>query len=168
MYDLVDRPVSILPEGSRFLLWAMRAWLTVQAKGDCPPAKLAPAFLKMSAIEALPHFHIAMSTLNQAGREPIQFHCLHRGEISDSEAVLLRLWSDMAAGDECAAIAVIEMLVQADAATRFFSAVRGALPGLHAAGLKIHIGSLAEREAPGRLNAPRWPQRGGRDAGQAR
>ena len=155
MYDLVDRPVSILPEGSRFLLWAMRAWVAVQNKGECPPAKLAPAFLKMSAIEALPHVHIAMSTLDQAALGAIRFHCPHRGQIGDDEAILLRLWSDMAAGDECAAIAVIEMLVQADAATGYFSAVRAALPGLETAGLSPVIQSSSGREPPALLNAPR-------------
>ena len=166
MYDLVDRPVSILPEGSRFLLWAMRAWVTVQGRGDCPPATLSPAFLKMSAIEALPHFHIAMSTLNHAGREAIHFHCLHRGQIGDSEAVLLRLWSDMAAGDECAAIAVIEMLVRADAVTGFFSAIRSAVPGLEAAGLTPIIIPFSGREPPAMLSAPRWQPPAGRGAGR--
>lgn len=152
MYDLVDRPVSILPEGSRFLLWAMRAWVTVQGRGDCPPAKLGAAFLKMSAIEALPHFHIAMSTLNCAGREAIHFHCPHRGEISDDEAVLLRLWSDMADGDECAAIKVMELLVRDEMVTRFFSALRATLPGLETAGLTVII--APGRESPATLNAP--------------
>ena len=156
MYDLVDRPVSILPEGSRFLLWAMRAWVTVQVKGECPPARLAPAFLKMSAIEALPHFHIAMHTLNRAGREAIHFHCPHRGQISDSEAVLLRLWSDMAGGDERLAIKVMEMLVRNAAVTRLFAAVRAALPGLAAAGLPPVIAPLTRQERPATLNARRW------------
>lgn len=142
MYNLVDRPLSILPEGSRFLLWAMRAWVVVQGRGECPPARLAPAFLKMSAIEALPHFHICMSTLNGAGREVVNFNCPHRDQISDSEAVLLRLWSDMAAGDECAAIAVIEMLVRDDAVTCFFSALRAALSGMEVAGLVPVISSF--------------------------
>ena len=166
MYDLVDRPVSILPEGSRFILWAMRAWVTVQGRGDCPPAKLSPAFLKMSAIEALPHFHIAMSTLNCAGRDAVHFHCPHRGEIGDSEAVLLRLWSDMANGDECAAIKVVEMLVRNDAVTRFFSAVRAALPGWETAGLTPIIVPLTGREPPAMLNAPRWRPPAGRGAGR--
>jgi hypothetical protein len=161
MYDLVDRPITILSDGSRFLLWAMRAWVAVQGKGECPPAKLAAAFLKMSAIEALPHFHIAMSTLDQAGRETIHLHCPHRGQIGDDEAILLRLWSDMAAGDECAAIAVIEMLVQADAAAGYFSAVRAALPGLEAAGLSPVIMARSGRELPALLNAPRWCGRRG-------
>jgi hypothetical protein len=144
----------------------MRAWLTVQVKGECPPARLAPAFLKMSAIEALPHFHIAMHTLNCAGREAIHFHCPHRGEISDSEAVLLRLWSDMAGGEECAAIKVMEMLVRDDAVTRFFAAVRAALHGLEAAGLPPVIAPLTGQEPPAMLNTRRWFPPAGRGAGR--
>lgn len=135
MYDLVDRPVSILPEGSRFLLWAMRGWVTVRGRGSCPPAQLAPAFLKMGAIEALPHFHIAMSALNCDGREVLNFHCIHQPQISESEAVLLRLWSGMAAGEERTALRVIELMVQPEAVSPVYSAICAALPGLRMAGL---------------------------------
>lgn len=165
MYDLVDRPVSILPEGSRFLLWAMRAWVTVQGRGDCPPAQLAPAFLKISAIEALPHFHIAMCTLNQAGREAIHFHCQHRGQIGDSEAVLLHLWSDMAKGHEGAAIAVMEMLVRDNAATHLFSAVRAAVPGFKAAGLSPITEPSARCNSPTMHRSPRQDPPAARRAG---
>lgn len=135
MYDLIDRPVTLLPKGSRFLLWAMRAWITVSRKGDCPPAQLASAFLRMSTIEALPHFHIAMSALDHDGKAFLEFHCLHRDQISDSEAVLLHLWSDMAAGNESTSIAIIEMLVKEDAVLPLFSAIKAAMPGLLAADL---------------------------------
>lgn len=149
MYNLLDRPVSILPEGSRFLLWAMRAWVTVRRKGACPPAGLAPAFLKMSAIDALPHFHIVMSTLSCDAREELDFHCLHNHTINETEAVLLRLWSDMAAGDECAAIAVIEMLLKDEAVTAFFSATRAALHGLSGAGLTPLVPAFPQSIAGG-------------------
>ena len=135
MYDLIDRPVTLLPKGSRFLLWAMRAWVTVSRKGDCPPARLASAFLRMSAIEALPHFHIAMSALNVDGKAFLEFHCLHRDQISDGEAVLLHLWSDMAARNESASITIIEMLVKEEAVLPLFSAIKAAVPGFQTAGL---------------------------------
>ena len=135
MYDLVDRPISILPEGNRFLLWAMRAWVVLKGRGDCPPTHLAAAFLKASAIDALPHVHIAMTLLNEGGREALNFHCIHRNTISDGEAVLLRLWGDMAAGNDRAVIAVAELLVTQEWVTPLFSAMQAALPGLDAAGL---------------------------------
>lgn len=134
MYDLVDRPISALSEGSRFLLWAMRAWVSSRDCNACPPAQLAPAFLRMGAIEALPHFHIAMSALNADARL-LSFHCIHGPVISESEAVLLRLWSDMAAAEEKRAIKVLDLLLKNDAVTGMFSAMRAALPGLHIAGL---------------------------------
>lgn len=135
MYDLIDRPISVLPEGSRFLLWAMRGWVATRERNGCPPAKLAPAFLKMAAIEALPHFHIAMSALNSDARELLNFHCIHRQDISESEAVLLQLWSDMAEGQEEGALRVLELLLKPEAVTNMFSAIRAALPGLEAANL---------------------------------
>lgn len=135
MYDLVDRSISVLPEGSRFLLWAMRAWVASRGNNACPPARLGPAFLKMSAIDALPHFHIAMSALNIDAKEVLHFHCMHRPEIGESEAVLLRLWSDLAAGEEGRTIRLLELMVKEEAVTTIFSAMRAALPGLQAAGL---------------------------------
>ncbi|MBB4640506.1 hypothetical protein [Rhizorhapis suberifaciens] len=142
MYNLIDRPVTSLPEGSRFLLWAMRAWVTVSRKGDCPPARLASAFLRMSAIEALPHLHIAMSALNYDGRALLEFHCLHRDQIGDDEAVLLHLWSDMAAGNESVAVAVIELLVKEEAVMPLFSAIKATIPGFQAADLNPQVPAL--------------------------
>lgn len=139
MYDLVDRPVSALPEGSRFLLWAMRAWVATRARNACPPAQLAPAFLKMGVIEALPHFHLSMSALNGDAREMLSFHCLHAPGISESEAVLLRLWSDMAAGEERRAIKVMDLLLKGEAVTKLFSSMHAALPGLRAGDLSPEI-----------------------------
>lgn len=140
MYDLIDRPISVLAEGSRFLLWGMRAWVSARQRNACPPATLAAAFLKMGAIEALPHFHMTMSALNSDARQLLNFHCIHRREISESEAVLLQLWSDMAAGKEERAIKVMELLLEAHAVTNMFSAVRAALPGLKMGGLAPLIG----------------------------
>ena len=141
MYDLIDRPISVLPEGSRFLLWAMRAWVSARERNTCPPARLAQAFLKMGAIEALPHFHIAMSALSSDARHVLSFHCMHRLEISESEAVLLQLWNDMAAAAEERAIKVMELRLEADAVTNLLSAMRAALPGLKAGGLAPLIGN---------------------------
>ncbi|MCF8710029.1 hypothetical protein [Rhizorhapis sp. SPR117] len=135
MYDLVDRSVSILPAGSRFLLWAMRGWVSACGRGDCPPGQLAPAFIKSGTIETLSHFHITMCLLNCNGRQILNFHCVHQPQISESEAVLLRLWSEIAAGNERAALPIIELLVEMDAAASVFSAMRAVIPGLSMAGL---------------------------------
>ena len=141
MYDLVDRPVSVLPVGSRYVLWAMRGWVAALAKGACPPAKLAPAFLKMAVIEALPHFHVAMSALNGDAREMLNFYCMHRPEISESEAVLLRLWNGVAAGQDANTLKLLELLVKAEAVPVVFSAMRTAIPALRRAGLEPLIAS---------------------------
>lgn len=135
MYDLVDRPLLALPQGSRFLLWAMRGWVAARARRACPPRALAPAFLKARAIDALPHFDMAMSLLNVHGRETLHFCCPHGTRIRESEAILLRLWSDLAHAVEARAIGVIELLVSQEAVPTLFSAMRAALPGLRLAGL---------------------------------
>src|SRR3546814_6977594 len=37
LYDLVDRPISMLPTGSLFLLRAMRGWALACRARACPP-----------------------------------------------------------------------------------------------------------------------------------
>src|SRR3546814_21130154 len=68
LYDLVDRPIAMLPTGSLFLLRAMRGWALACRARACPPGPLVTSFLKAGAIEALPPFHIAMAAPNKNGR----------------------------------------------------------------------------------------------------
>src|SRR3546814_8813655 len=63
MYAFVDRPVESLCNGGRFLLWAMRAWVSAAERGRCPPRMLHRGFAAVNAAGALPDFHIAMALL---------------------------------------------------------------------------------------------------------
>src|SRR3546814_17316622 len=73
MYAFVDRPVESLCNGGRFLLWAMRAWVSAAERGRCPPRMLHRGFAAVNAAGALPDFHIAMALLGGGAVEtPIQ------------------------------------------------------------------------------------------------
>src|SRR3546814_15230891 len=87
LYDLVDRPIAMLPTGSLFLLRAMRGWALACRARACPPGPLVTSFLKAGAIEALPHFHIAMAALNSAALGTLHFNCIHKPVISDGERI---------------------------------------------------------------------------------
>ncbi|HEY9581154.1 MAG TPA: hypothetical protein VIR65_14970 [Rhizorhapis sp.] len=147
MYDLVDRPIAMLPTGSLFLLRAMRGWALACRARACPPGPLVTSFLKAGAIEALPHFHIAMAALNSDALGTLHFNCIHKPVISDGEAILLQLWSDLANGNECAALRVMELLVKADAVSPVFSAMRATVLGLNMAGLAPLIAEIPKGNA---------------------
>src|SRR3546814_9539859 len=102
LYDLVDRPIAMLPTGSLFLLRAMRGWALACRARACPPGPLVTSFLKAGAIEALPHFHIAMAALNSDALGTLHFNCIQKPVINAGEAILLKLWSDLDNGNECA------------------------------------------------------------------
>src|SRR3546814_12683293 len=55
---------------------------------------------------------------------------------------LLQLWSDLANGNECAALRVMELLVKADAVSPVFSAMRATVLGLNMAGLAPLIAEI--------------------------
>src|SRR3546814_8018631 len=88
MYAFVDRPVESLCNGGRFLLWAMRAWVSAAERGRCPPQMLHRGFAAVNAAGALPDFHIAMALLGGEGVETLvlaPMPCLQRSEEHTSE-----------------------------------------------------------------------------------
>src|SRR3546814_682987 len=57
------------------------------------------------------------------------------------------LWSDLANGNECAALRVMELLVKADAVSPVFSAMRATVLGLNMAGLAPLIAEIPKGNA---------------------
>src|SRR3546814_16223848 len=106
MYAFVDRPVESLCNGGRFLLWAMRAWVSAAERGQCPPRMLHRGFAAVNAAGALPDFHIAMALLGGEAVETLILAPMPCLQISEDEAILLGLWSDISSeerrvGKEC-------------------------------------------------------------------
>src|SRR3546814_13386570 len=83
-----------------------------------------------------------MAALNSDALGTLHFNCIHKPVISDGEAILLQLWSDLANGNECAALRVMELLVKADAVSPVFSAMRATVLGLNMAGLAPLIAEI--------------------------
>lgn len=111
MYDFVDRRVDALGQGSRFILWAMRAWVMSIGQGRCPPVALAPAFARMGLLAALPDLHMAMAVLNRDALDTLEFAPLPCPRIGEDEALLLALWRDLAAGQRAAAKATLGLMI---------------------------------------------------------
>ncbi|MCJ2184668.1 hypothetical protein MTR62_18525 [Novosphingobium sp. 1949] len=115
MYQYVDRPLSSLDEGCRFLVWSMRAWVTSIARRHCPAQMLAPAFAKWRMIGALQPFHRTMLILNREALETLHFCPVGCDHVSEHEAIILELITSLRARGPIATRATIELVVAEDA-----------------------------------------------------
>lgn len=123
MYDLIDRRVDALEQGSRFLLWSMRSWVASMTERLCPCQVLGPVFSKMGLLNALPDIHMAMSLLNQNALGQLSLSPVSEMHISESEALLLCIWRDMAWGRGAAARSTLELMVDSDSVGAIFVAI---------------------------------------------
>lgn len=136
MYLLIDRPVHRLSQGSRFLLWAMRSWVTAVGAGTSPQAALVPAFEGMGVGAALPPFNAAMATLNSDGLEKLKLAPISSTRICEDEAILLTLWSaSVDAADHGPRGETLALLVTEEAVSPIARALNEATPILAAIGL---------------------------------
>ncbi len=91
MYEFLDRPVTSLDKGGRFLVWSMRIWVKTVGESNCPVSAIAPAFAKWQMIGGLAHFHKAMLMFNRDALETFGFCSLHCNHVSEHEAIILSL-----------------------------------------------------------------------------
>lgn len=91
MYEFLDRPVTILNPGARFLVWSMRNWVKAVGKRACPVSAIAPAFGRWNVISGLQPFLRIMALLNRHGLETFHFCAPQCNHVSEHEALLLSL-----------------------------------------------------------------------------
>jgi hypothetical protein len=91
MYDFLDRPVTGLDHGGRFLVWSMRSWVKAMGERQCPGTVLGGAFARWNMIAGLQLFLRMMSLFNRNGLETFQFCALACNHISEHEALILSL-----------------------------------------------------------------------------
>jgi hypothetical protein len=73
MYEFVDRRVTGLGLGGRFMIWAMRQWIETLGEGRCPCSGIGPTFQKWGMMAGFPHFHLMMEVLNRDATEQLRF-----------------------------------------------------------------------------------------------
>ena len=112
MYCYVDQPCARLSAGSSFLLAAMRRWVEVAMVDQCPLMRLSGPFRHMAMRPMLDDFHIVMFAIRYADRHRMTFGRTDQPLITDIEAVLLALWSDVDAGLSARTRAVVTLLVE--------------------------------------------------------
>jgi len=91
MYEFLDRPVTSLDHGGRFLVWSMRIWVKTMGEGQCPVSAIAPAFAKWRMIGGVAHFHKTMLMFNRDALEQFGFCSLACNHISEHEAIIISL-----------------------------------------------------------------------------
>lgn len=123
MYEFVDRPVTSLDKGCRFLIWSMRSWILVASHKECPGQTLAPAFAQWKMIGGLQPFLRTMITLNRDSLEKVQFCSLNCNRVSEHEAILLSIFVELADGDRIRARDTISLLVSDEAVGDLLGAV---------------------------------------------
>lgn len=91
MYEFVDRPVTSLDHGGRFLVWSMRSWVKAMGERSCPAGAIAPAFGQWRMLSGLQPFLRIMALFNRHGLENFQFCALPCNHVSEHEAIIVSL-----------------------------------------------------------------------------
>lgn len=121
MYKFVDQPCDRLTAGSRFILEAMRGWVMSAQQNRCPVVTLAPSFSRMAADRVLGDFHALMLDLHRQGRISMAFGPIGHDRITEIEAVLLSLWSEIVADCPDRTRIILELLVTEQAIDRMMA-----------------------------------------------
>lgn len=114
MYDFLDRQLTGLDAGGRFLVWSMRSWVKANGGRACPAATIGPAFAKWKLIAALQPFHRAMLSLNAHALETFRFCPLSCNHVNEHEAILLAIVRTLGEGDPLAARDTLALIVDED------------------------------------------------------
>lgn len=114
MYDFLDRPVTELDDGGRFLIWSMRSW--VKAMGDriCPATVVGAGFARWNMIGGLQPFLRMMTLFNRNGLETFQFCALPCNHVSEHEAIIVSLLCSLGDGRPETAHGTLALLVEDD------------------------------------------------------
>lgn len=91
MYDFIDRPVTSLDPGGRFLVWAMRSWVSAMGTRTCPATVLGQGFAQWRMIAGLQPFLRTMALFNRKGLETFHFCALACNHVSEHEAIIVSL-----------------------------------------------------------------------------
>lgn len=134
MYDLIDQPRKRLCAGSDIILSAMRTWVASVTHHQCPQPALANCFPQQTTPPILHDFHALMASIHWEGQRPMVFGLPCHPLITETEAILLSLWADIAAGRSENARSVLRLIVSQIAIDAIFSRISSVAAHLTASG----------------------------------
>jgi len=112
MYDFIDRPLTSLDHGGRFLLWTLRNWVKALTDGRCPAAAVGPTFAKWNMMSGFPPFHRMLTILNIHGLDTLSVAPLECRCVAEHEALFLSLVSALEDRRPAALRDTVAMLVE--------------------------------------------------------
>lgn len=115
MYDYLDRPVTSLDHGGRFLVWSTRSWVKAVGERQCPASAIARAFGKWNMVAGLQPFLRMMALFNRHGLENFQFCALQCNHVSEHEAIIIALVSASADNGRIPVRGTLDLLVEEEA-----------------------------------------------------
>lgn len=151
MYDFLDRPVTSLDHGGRFLVWSARSWVKAVGDKKCPASVIAGAFRKWNMLPGLNPFLRMMALFNRHGLENFQFCALACNHVSEHEAIIISLIVSMREGRPEAVRKTIGLLVDEDGIGEVIAALSALGRAMDAAA--IYPGLPVEQHSP----APQRP-----------
>lgn len=135
MYQFVDRPLSTLDPGCRFLVWSMRAWVMMLGNRSCPAQAIAPAFARWRMIGGLQPFHRVMLIFNRDALETFAFCGLGCDRVSEHEAIILGLSHQLRESGLKATRDTLQLLVAEDGIGDLLEAMSGLNAAMAVAGI---------------------------------
>lgn len=123
MYDFLDRPVTSLDHGGRFLIWSMRSWVKAMGERQCPATAIGNAFARWNMIRGLQPFLRMMTLFNRSGLETFHFCALPCNHVSEHEAIIVSLVCGLHEGRPDMLRDTLAMLVEEDSIGELLAAL---------------------------------------------
>ncbi|MBX9645363.1 MAG: hypothetical protein K2W91_14860 [Novosphingobium sp.] len=154
MYDYLDRPVTSLDHGGRFLVWSTRSWVKAVGERQCPASAIARAFDKWNMVAGLQPFLRMMALFNRHGLENFQFCALQCNHVSEHEAIIIALVSASRGNGRIPVRGTLDLLVEEDAVGDLFASIASLGQAMALAGLvPVRTGADAD-EIEGKPETP--------------
>ena len=123
MYEFIDRRVTELDTGGRFLVWSMRSWVTAMGEQRCPAGAMARTFRNWNVLPALVPFVRMMALFNRHGRDNLRFHALSCNHVSEHEAIIISLICALHSQSPDQVHKVLGLLVEEEAIAELIRAI---------------------------------------------
>ena len=135
MYDFLDRPVTGLDQGGRFLIWSMRSWVKAMGERQCPGSVLGSAFARWNMIAGLQPFLRMMALFNRNGLETFHFCALPCNHVSEHEAIIVSLVCALREGRPDSLRDTLALLVDEDSIGEVIASLTGLGDSMEAAAI---------------------------------